>query len=243
MMVDRIPTGIEGLDRLIEGGIPKFTSGVIMTDRRSPGALFGKQILWNSLTRGLSCAYFHTRYSSREEFLNEMAGHGWNIEAYVGRGSLLIVDYVELAELTPEEERSKRFTGDARKIEGRIISAAKLTELTRTANYDFALYDDIDLLFRRIEKTQFVDWAETVAKHQKERGGVALALVYQGTLPTDMMAFVERLGADCVIELRTDESPDGMLQHYFRVPRMKATSIVRHGWTPYMSDKQGITTV
>ncbi len=240
-MVERIPTGIAVLDRLIEGGIPKSTSGIIVTDTRSPGGLFGQQILWNCLLRGLSCAYFHTRYSSEKEVLDEMSGNGWNAETFLRSGKFRINDYVALAELTPEEEQSGKFGSDIRKVEGRSISAAKLTRLTSQATYDFAIYDDIDLLLRRLEKAQFVDWAETVAKLQKDEGSIALALVYQANLPSDVMNLVERLGSDCTIELRTDETPDGVLQHYFRVTRMKATNISRHGWIAYIKDKEGIT--
>ena len=242
-MINRIPTGIEALDRLIEGGIPKATSGIVITDRRSPGEFFGQQILWNNLQRGLRCSYFHTRYSSEKEFLDEMSGNDWDATPFVKSGYFHVNDYVALAELTPEEERATQFTRDIRKVEGRSISAAKLTKLTRQATYEFAIYDDIDLLLRRLEKSQFVDWAETVAKLQKDQGGIALALVYQANLPGDVMGLVERLGTDCTIELRTDETPDGMLQHYFRITKMKATNISRHGWVAYIKDKEGIIAV
>jgi len=240
-LVERIPTGIDALDRLIEGGIPKATSGIIISDRKSPGGLFGQQIIWNNLQYGLKCSYFHTRYSSEKEFADELSGYGWSVEPYLNAGTFLVSDYVTLAELTPEERQSNEFRGDERKVEGRLISAAKLTKLTSQASYDFAVYDDIDLLLRRLEKRQFVDWAGTVAKLQKDHGGVALALVYQANLPSDVMSLVERLGTDCTIELRTDESVDGLLQHYFRVTKMKATNIVRHGWIPFIKEREGIT--
>ncbi len=229
------------MDRLIEGGIPKSTSGIIISDRKSPGGLFGQQLIWNNLQRGLRCAYFHTRYSSAKEFADELSGYGWNVTQYLQSGTFRVDDYVTLAELTPEEQQSNEFRRGVRKTDGLLISAAKLTRLTSQANYDFAIYDDIDLLLRRLEKRQFVDWAGTVAKLQKDHGGVALALVYQANLPTDVMSLVERLGSDCTIELRTDEAPDGSLQHYFRVTKMKATQIVRHGWIPYIKEKEGIT--
>lgn len=238
--MERVPTGIEALDRLIEGGIPTSTSGIIITDRRSPGGFFGHQILWNNLQSGRRCAYFHTRYSSQRELLDEMKGNGWEVEPYLRSGKFQVFDYIELAELTAEEQRSSEFGKDVHKVEDRLISASKLTNLTRKATYDFALYDDIDLLLRRLDKAQFVDWAGTVAKLQKEKGAVALALVYQWNLPGDVMGLVDRLGSDCTMELRTDESPDGILQHSFRVTRMKSTNIARHGWIAYIKGKEGI---
>lgn len=240
-MMERIPTGIEGLDRLIEGGIPKATSGIIIADKRSPGGAFGQQILWNNLKRGLRCTYFHTKYASDRELLDEMSANGWDTRPYVEKGDFRVTDYIALAELSPEERESKELTKTMREVEGRLISVIKLTKHTSKADYDFAIYDDIDLLLRRLEKNQFIDWAGTVSKLQKDRGGIALALVYQQNLPEDVMSLVDRLGSDCAIELRTSETPDGMLQHFFRVTRMKATNITRHGWLPYIKDKQGIT--
>lgn len=241
--MERVPTGIETLDRLIEGGIPKSTSGIIRTDRRSPASVFAQQILWNMLKRGLTCTYFHTRYASEREFMDELSGNGWDTKPFVDGGRFRVTDYITLAELTAHEQKSHEFGNDLLSVEGRMISASKLTKLTWKATYDFALYDDLDLLFRRLGKHQFVDWAETVAKHQKDQGGVALALVYQGTLPGDVAGLVDRLGMDCVIELRTEEARDGMLQHYFRVTRMKATNITRHGWIAYAKDATGIATL
>jgi len=240
-LVERIPTGIGALDRLVEGGIPKAASGIIISDRKSPGGLFGQQILWNNLQQGLKCAYFQTRYSSEKEFVDELSGYGWSVTPYLKSGTFLVSDYLTLAELTPDERRSNAFGRDVREVEGRLISAAKLTRFTSQASYDFAIYDDIDLLLRRLDKQEFVDWAGTVAKFKKDHGGVALALVYRANLPTDVLSLVERLGTDCTIELRTEESPDGLLHHYFRVTKMKATQIARHGWIPYIKEREGIT--
>ena len=242
-MMDRIPTGIEGLDRLIEGGIPKATSGIVIADRRSPGGIFGQQILWNNLKRGLRCTYFHTRYASERELLDEMAGNGWDATPFVEKTNFRVTDYIALAELTPEEQQRGELSQDVKEVEGRFISVQKLTKLTSKADYDFAIYDDIDLLLRRLDKSQFFDWAGTVAKLQKERGGVALALIYQQNLPDDVLSLVDRLGSDCTIELQTSETPDGMLQHFFRVTRMKGTQISRHGWVPYVKDKEGIVAI
>jgi KaiC/GvpD/RAD55 family RecA-like ATPase len=239
--VERIATGINALDRLIEGGIPRSTSGIIVSDRRSPGGFFGQQILWNALQRGLTCVYFHTRYSSERELMEEMAGSGWDIQQFLKKGNLRISDYVALAGLNADEEKSGEFGRDVRKVEGRIISSAKLTKLTSQSRCDFALFDDIDLLLRKLDKAQFVEWAGTVAKFQKDQGGVALAVVYQVNLPSDVMNLIDRLGSDCTIELRTNETSDGSFEHYFRVTRMKATSIARHGWTPYTTGKDGIS--
>jgi KaiC/GvpD/RAD55 family RecA-like ATPase len=241
-LIERVPTGINALDQLVEGGIPKATSGIIVTDKRSPGGVFAQQILWNCLQHGLNCAYFQTRYSSEREFFDEMAGNGRDVASFAKKGSFRVNDYVALAQLSAEEEKSGDFVSDSRKVEGKVISAEKLTMRTKQAAYDFAVYDDIDLLFHRLSKPEFVNWAETIAKLQKDRGSIALAIIYQQNLPEDIAGLIDRLGTDCTIELRTDESPDGMLQHYFRVTRMKATNISRHGWIAYMTSKEGITT-
>lgn len=240
--MERIATGIGGLDRLIEGGLPKATSGIIVADRGSPAGVFAQQILWNTLKRGLRVCYFHTRYPSEKEFLDEMSGNGWDAKQFLERGSFRITDYLALAALTPEETQGD-LSRDVKEIERRLISVPKLTELTSKADYDFAIFDDIDLLLRKLDKPQFSKWAETVSKFQKDRGAVALAIIYQENVPRDVMSLVDRLGSDCAIELQTREAPDGMLQHFFRVTRMKATRISRHGWIPYSKDDEGITAI
>src|SRR3990170_4793190 len=148
-----------------------------------------------------------------------MAGNGWDATPFVEKTNFRVTDYIALAELTPEEQQRGELSQDVKEVEGRFISVQKLTKLTSKADYDFAIYDDIDLLLRRLDKPQFFDWAGTVAKLQKERGGLALALVYQQNLPDDV------------------------LQHFFRVSRMKGTQISRHGWVPYVKDKEGITAI
>jgi KaiC/GvpD/RAD55 family RecA-like ATPase len=91
---DRVPTGISGLDELIEGGFPKNSRILVSGGTGSGKSIFCLQYLVNGFTkygdRGV--------YVSLEEPLNEVrrnASHfGWDLAKLEKEGGLVLVDAV-----------------------------------------------------------------------------------------------------------------------------------------------------
>ena len=96
--IPRIDLGIDGLDRMIQGGIPERH---LMVSIGSPGTgktTFGLQFLYHGLTKDQK-AVFITLEQSREAILDTANERGWEFDRYEQEDKLAIVDLdpVEMA--------------------------------------------------------------------------------------------------------------------------------------------------
>lgn len=89
-MLQRITTGIPGLDNLLEGG---FVEGSTVLLAGGPGTgktIFCAQFMREGLQKGEKCLYV-TLEESPEDILNDCSRFGWNIDKYLSTGQLQII--------------------------------------------------------------------------------------------------------------------------------------------------------
>ncbi|AFK20057.1 KaiC domain-containing protein [Haloferax mediterranei ATCC 33500] len=96
--IDRIDIGIEGLDDMILGGVPKRSLMVAIGSAGTGKTTFGLQFLWKTLREGGSGVYI-TLEESRERILNTADEKGWDFSEHEADDRLAIVDLdpVEMA--------------------------------------------------------------------------------------------------------------------------------------------------
>lgn len=78
--VDRCPSGIGGLDTILEGGFPRSCVYLIQGDPGSGKTTLALQFLLEGVRRGESTFYV-TLSETREELLRVANSHGWSLEA------------------------------------------------------------------------------------------------------------------------------------------------------------------
>ena len=76
---DRSPTGIEGFDNLLAGGLPSGCFYLIQGDPGSGKTTLALQFLLEGKRRGESCFYI-TLSETKEELLKVARSHGWNLD-------------------------------------------------------------------------------------------------------------------------------------------------------------------
>ncbi len=88
--IERIRTGIEGFDELVEGGLPE-KSLVLLTGTTGTGkSIFGMEFLIDGALRGEPGVYISLQ-ESMEETMRQMRFFGWPVDTLIEEGKLLIV--------------------------------------------------------------------------------------------------------------------------------------------------------
>jgi KaiC domain protein len=96
--IPRIDLGIDGLDQMIQGGVPERHLVVTIGSAGTGKTTFGLQFLHHGLQQGEN-AVFITLEQSREAIAATAEERGWEFERYENEGQLAIVDLdpVEMA--------------------------------------------------------------------------------------------------------------------------------------------------
>jgi KaiC domain protein len=89
--IPRIDTGVQGLDEMIQGGVPERSLMVVMGSAGTGKTTFGLQFLHHGVQNGEKVVYI-TLEETREAILAAAGEKGWDYEQYVEDGQLAIVD-------------------------------------------------------------------------------------------------------------------------------------------------------
>lgn len=105
---DRIPTGVAGLDHLLDGGIPRASATVVHGGTGAGKTLIGLHFLLEGARRGEPGILFTLEESSQQ--IREIGrGFGWDLEALEAKG-LLVLAYEPPVELSTDRflDRARR---------------------------------------------------------------------------------------------------------------------------------------
>ncbi|KZN25457.1 circadian clock protein KaiC [Haladaptatus sp. R4] len=89
--IPRIDIGIDGLDRMIQGGVPQHTLMVAIGNAGTGKTTFGLQFLNHALERGEKAVYV-TLEESHQRIVDSATEKGWPYDEYVEDGTLAVVD-------------------------------------------------------------------------------------------------------------------------------------------------------
>ncbi|QCC48848.1 KaiC domain-containing protein [Halobellus limi] len=89
--LERLEIGIEGLDSMILGGVPRRSLMVAVGSAGTGKTTFGLQFLNHGLENGESAVYI-TLEESHDRILDTAGEKGWDFEGYVEEGRLAVVD-------------------------------------------------------------------------------------------------------------------------------------------------------
>ncbi|MBI4360508.1 AAA family ATPase [Candidatus Micrarchaeota archaeon] len=103
-MVERAPTGIPGLDDLIEGGFPKNRTMLVAGACGTGKSIFSMQFLYNGVTQHQEPGVFVTFDESPENIRSDMLRFGWNLQELERHNLFAIVDGASARAGTPSSE-------------------------------------------------------------------------------------------------------------------------------------------
>ncbi|MEM7825366.1 MAG: ATPase domain-containing protein, partial [Candidatus Aenigmatarchaeota archaeon] len=90
--LERVETGIPGLDRLIEGGFVKGSAVLIAGETGTGKTIFSTQYIWCGLQKGENVVYI-TLEEPAEDIITQALQFGMDLKPYIQQGKC-IIEYV-----------------------------------------------------------------------------------------------------------------------------------------------------
>jgi KaiC domain protein len=143
--IPRIDVGIDGLDEMIQGGVPERSLMVAVGEAGTGKTTFGLQFLYEAVQNG-ERAVFITLEESRERVVQSAVDKGWEFDRHTAEGNLAVIDIdpIEMANsLTSIRNELPRLVEDfgASRL---VLDSVSLLEMMyddqskrRTEIYDF----------------------------------------------------------------------------------------------------------
>ena len=88
--MERIATGIEGLDEMLKGGIPNNQTVVVIGPFGTGKTIFGLQFLCEGLKNGENCVYISLD-EDENELIETAKNSGWEIKPYIDENKLALI--------------------------------------------------------------------------------------------------------------------------------------------------------
>ena len=79
---ERVPSGIPGLDKLMEGGFAKGSTTLVSGAAGTGKTIFCSQFIWEGLQKGETCMFI-TLEERPEDILGDVQRFGWDFEKYM----------------------------------------------------------------------------------------------------------------------------------------------------------------
>jgi KaiC/GvpD/RAD55 family RecA-like ATPase len=102
-VLEKTPTGIEGLDELLEGGFPKNRCTLICGGPGSGKTIFSTQFLYNGIKKYGATGVLVTLAEDPVHIKEEMSSFGWDLEKLEEEAKLAIIDLSPLVYLSRKE--------------------------------------------------------------------------------------------------------------------------------------------
>jgi circadian clock protein KaiC len=129
--IERVPTGITGFDKLIDGGFVKRSTNLIAGSAGSGKTLFAIEYLLRGIEKYGEVVMYLTFEERKESLYEDILEFGWDLEKYEREGKFIFLRY-------KPEQMMKIITDGGGVIES-IISDSKVTRLVIDSITSFTL--------------------------------------------------------------------------------------------------------
>jgi KaiC/GvpD/RAD55 family RecA-like ATPase len=200
--VDRVKTGIEGLDDMIEGGLPKGSS-ILLTGGPGVGkTTFCSQYLWQGASDGENCLFLSTEEPPKEIKI-EAERFGWKFDDHS--------DFMDIEYLDPDKE----------------IRPHKVQDLIGDKDYERIVLDSISTICTQLNNERNV--RSNAKKIIEELRGLDTTVLVTAELAEDDSGRLSRSGfaefiAEGVIKMDARAMGTG-LERTLTLLKMRATDL------------------
>jgi len=96
MTIERIKTGIPGLDEILSGGIPKDSLFLIAGPAGVGKTVMCVQIVYNNILQGRKAVF--VSFDEGKKLIRYMKSFGWDLEPLINEGKLALLDFIAIKE-------------------------------------------------------------------------------------------------------------------------------------------------
>ena len=146
MAIQRISTGIPGLDSLLEGGFKRNSINLIAGGAGCGKSIFAMQFLVDGLKKNEPAIYI-TFEEKKKKFYEDMAEFGWDLEKFEKTGKFVFLEY------TPEQV--KKILTEGGGIVESIIEKIKARRIVIDSITSFTLLYEDELEKKEADLTLF----------------------------------------------------------------------------------------
>ena len=240
-MSESAPTGVEGLDELLSGGIPR---GRIILVLGGPGAgktILASQFLYKGLSQFGENGILVSLDESQNHYYNEMMKFGWDFKKAEEEGKFLFIDATRVSRVAILKE--KMLKEETSSLRGKQLQIDRLIEELQAKIQQIGakrvVLDTLASLFYRFldpieRRTAGIDLIESLS----DLGSTTLVTTELSHTGLERNLLDEEFLVHGVIMMQTLFS-GGTTTRALQVEKMRGTSI-NSNLVPYTIDRNGI---
>ncbi len=204
-IVEKISTGIEGLDEMLNGGVPKGHVFTVLGTFGTGKTTLALQYIWEGVKSGDKCIFISLE-EEKDEIIRTGRSYGWDFEPYINEGKIVI------EKLSP---------ADADATINKLKS--DLPEFIKDFGADRIVIDSVSLLNMlsdkpREKRERLFELSQMV---KQEKATTLLTAEVKDDNPTSSRDGLVEYTADGVIVLRYDQSHNKEVQMSIQVIKMR----------------------
>lgn len=240
-MSAKVTTGIQGLDQLLEGGLPERRTILVIGGPGSGKTIFASQFIHNGIQRHNESGIFVSLDEGKDHFYREMQHFGWDFKKAEQEGKFAFVDATRMSRVALLKE--KLYGEETKSLRGKQLSIDKLIEelqaKIKSVGAKRVAVDTLAALLYRYpdpgeRRIAVVDLVESLS----DLGTTTIVTTELDHLSLERSALIEEYLAHGVIMMQTLFS-QGVTTRAIQVEKMRGAK-VNPSLVPYIIDKNGI---
>ncbi|WFO75628.1 hypothetical protein J4526_01740 [Desulfurococcaceae archaeon MEX13E-LK6-19] len=199
--MERAPTGIPVLDKILEGGIPRPASVLITGDIGTNKNTFAQQIMYKGLLNGEKAIYVTVDAFPRDLIAN-MLKYKMNVKPFVDRGDLVFIDgFSPRVGVESDAQYIIENPFDPNEILKTIVIAEK--EVFTGQKSCRLVFSHISTVLFMARKSQILSFIERLHAEARKYNGIYILVYSEGVRSPYIENFIKQL-PDVVITLKRD---------------------------------------
>lgn len=149
--MERVKTGVEGLDRILGGGVPRGSSVLVTGGTGTGKTTLSMQFLMEGLQNGENCLLVTCEEGPRRLYM-EMKQLGWDFEKFEKDGKLIVIDAASTKAGMPTITTYKEFQPRSANIDMDLV--VLIGKAIREYNVKRVVLDSVPALALRVGKSE-----------------------------------------------------------------------------------------